>query len=93
MNLIDRDNLHITVQYERMNGKRDVTKALKEAIENAIAEMPTVDAVPVIKCQNCKYWKTVIFRDVAEYGICDVHPGLHTEPFDGFCHHAERVEE
>lgn len=29
---------------------------------------PTIDAEPVVRCKNCKYWETVV--ENAEYGLC-----------------------
>ena len=33
-----------------------------------IDEAPTIDAEPVVRCKNCKYWETVV--ENAEYGLC-----------------------
>lgn len=43
-----------------------------------IDEAPTVDAVPVIRCRDCKHWHEDI-------GWCDIHS--HFQYSDGeFCH-------
>lgn len=32
--------------------------------KNALDEMPTIDAVPVVRCKDCKYWeRDAIFKD------------------------------
>ena len=59
---------------------------VKRAVERILAELPTVDAVPVIRCKDCKY-----YRQYADgrydcdnlYGIADAHKGC-------FCSRAER---
>lgn len=62
MKLIDKneiyeylDNLHFT-EYK----KYKVLQAVKDA--------PTIDAVPVVRCRDCIYWKQ--FRRVPEVGQC-----------------------
>ena len=39
-----------------------------------VDEAPTVDAVPVIRCKDCKYWKETDAID--KYNICVVHAML-----------------
>lgn len=72
MNLINRDDIHITVHYARRNGKREVTDALVKAIEKAIFKLPVIDAEPVIRCKDCiKKELCSIFRDAKqELGFC-----------------------
>lgn len=36
-------------------------------IEKAIDEMPSIDAVPVVRCRNCKHYKP---SDVAKRRMC-----------------------
>ena len=66
------------------------TEDIISSIENA----PTVDAVPVVRCKDCKHY------DNSE-GICWCHlnskfyPGgtdWHSFPEDGFCSYGERRE-
>ncbi len=44
----------------------------------------------VIRCKDCKHWKSVVHFDVAEYGLCTARTVLQTEPKNGFCHRAVR---
>lgn len=57
-----------------------------EDIENA----PTVDAVPVIRCKDCKRWR----KDVAGYaefiGYCELAKWMIEK--NGYCVHGERKE-
>lgn len=61
MRLIDADAL-----IEKFNEKVDMAECLIDArtaerfatfcaLADAVEEMPTVDAVPVVRCKNCKY--------------------------------------
>ena len=58
----------------------------KEQIEKAVnalpSAQPTVDAVPVIRCKDCKHWDGVDTCDVIDAPVWD----------DDFCSMAERKE-
>lgn len=58
MNLINRDDIHFTIYYPRMNGKRELADALEKAIKEAIFKLPVIDAEPVIRCKDCKWCRT-----------------------------------
>lgn len=57
-------------------------------VVNSIEQAPTIDAVPVVRCLNCKY-KGVLWRET----ICD-HPNgmLHKVKPDDFCSYGQRKE-
>ena len=59
-----------------------------DMIEDCIENTPTIDAVPVVRCINCKY-KGVLWRET----ICD-HPNgmLHKVKPDDFCSYGKRKE-
>ena len=67
---------------------------LCEFIDNA----PTVDAVPVVRCKDCKYFGTTKFFD-ATIALCKKQRSAKTEmevhvtPPDWFCADGERREE
>ncbi|SCH20387.1 Uncharacterised protein [uncultured Clostridium sp.] len=77
-NLIDRDVA------EDYFGCSDWEILAKETLR----EVPLVDAVPVVRCINCKY-KGVLWRET----ICD-HPNgmLHKVKPDDFCSYGKRKE-
>ena len=53
-----------------------------------IDEAPTVDAVPVVRCKECKWWRGPIYGN-----RCSYHSGPnHTEFYDAdeFCSRGER---
>ena len=72
-------------QYEKAYPKMDVCAWIDDA--------PTVDAVPVIRCKDCKYWdKNVPIFNVVEMNrrYCDVIN--HITPEDWFCRSGDRKE-
>lgn len=84
MRLIDADELFYKLKliaYPYSNGLMSEPAVLLEDIEKA----PTVDAVPVIRCKDCKWW-----RDSDHTCRCFL-----TSPrtSDDYCSDAERKEE
>lgn len=61
---------------------------------NAITHAPTIDAVPVVRCRECKYWRkhTCIYTGQDE-GYCVNPDGLDklVHP-DDFCSYGERKD-
>ena len=67
--------------------------------EEAIRDAKTVDAVPVIRCKDCKYYETDHFENFNGIPLIVAHEicmrwgdGCNTSP-DGYCFMAERKEE
>ena len=59
--------------------------------ESFINDAPTIDAVPVVRCKDCKHWK---FAQHINDNLChrfDGDPWIPTEPND-FCSQGERKE-
>ena len=94
MRLIDADAL-----IEKFNEKANMAECLIDArtaerfatfcaLADAVEEMPTVDAVPVIRCKDCT------FGHYIDHGHMHcLHPcGLTTNMTDDFCSYAERKE-
>lgn len=52
MRLIDADALMYAV-----DGNPLTTDSLKEYVRSTVKAQPTVDAVPVIRCKDCKYYE------------------------------------
>lgn len=66
-------------------------------IHNAIDNAPAVDAVPVVRCRDCKNWEPYgskaarnIGDPIERYGGCKVWHGGHLE--SDFCSYGERKE-
>jgi hypothetical protein len=53
-------------------------------IRNALSEMPTIDAEPVIRCKDCKFFK---------YDVCECIAGMVHCGEDDFCSEAEPKED
>ena len=76
MALIDRGR--VMIDYLDNLGKKDSYKAKFEALCKAIDEAPIVDAVPVVRCKDCKH------RYSSEFCEC--------RPENEFCFDGERNE-
>ena len=94
MRLIDADAL-----IEKFNEKANMAECLIDArtaerfatfcaLSDAVEQMPTVDAVPVIRCKDCT------FGHYIDYGHMHcLHPcGLTKNMTDDFCSYAEQKE-
>ena len=60
------------------------------------ADEPAIDAVPVIRCKDCKYYEPDLFAN--PWGVCFhwewiVNDTGHTVDENGYCYRAERKEE
>lgn len=84
MNLIDRDKLLGKAHYDDF----DMLVVDWKDIKNA----PTVDAVPVVRCKDCKFW----IREKAEAGeagtYCSETDGMIKPGPDDFCNRGRRKE-
>ena len=78
MRLIDADRIvyswHIDADGEEHDG---VT------LQSIIRKMPTIDAVEVVRCRDCKHW----YQD-ADSGMACEFTNM-SQPEDGFCNWAE----
>ena len=55
--------------------------------ENLINHIPTVDAVPVVRCKDCKYAEQEDYDYLCHYNGCDWKSGEH------YCSYGEKVTE
>lgn len=85
--LIDADAIeHCLVIGGRRHGKTIISEIIRRAIQTA----PTVDAVPVIRCKDCKHWQyESCFVESEECNADSII--LDRFAFD-FCSRAERKE-
>ena len=60
----------------------------KGSVRRVLMQVPEVDAVPVVRCENCLYWGIRPYGGGAE--VCDLH-AVHMGPHD-FCCYGERLE-
>lgn len=64
-----------------------------EDIENApTLDAPTLDAVPVVRCKDCKYWGNELAWSGSRIGVCDFFNDMVTNA-DGYCYRAVRKED
>lgn len=101
MRLIDADALPLDGIVERkqifIDGKRRTTNICTAVVRpSAIENAPTIDAVPVVRCAECKHYKPgKYFKDI---NFCHRLPyyaekgGLNVADND-FCSYGERVTE
>lgn len=81
MRLIDADAL------KRIAQEYGFTFVDFQALDNA----PTIDAVPVVRCKDCKHNMTEVHS--TEYGrfiACEIFSKRHS--FDDFCSYGERKD-
>ena len=90
MRLIDADKINYHEHTECM-GHADI-ETVRTVTDKEIAEIPTVDAVEVVRCLDCKHWDS-------ETWFCDNHStfghhGLDWNTFDeeDFCSYGERKD-
>jgi hypothetical protein len=56
---------------------------------NLVQKAPVVDAVPVVRCRNCRLWR----RTEKHYGKCPFLIGEHQYTSeDGFCNLGEKMD-
>ena len=67
---------------------------LAEDVIPDIEDAPTVDAVEVVRCKDCKHWSYIPGLDKCPH--CVVFCGLHSKAYqtksDDFCSYGERKE-
>ena len=87
MRMIDADQMAVDESEAYMSAQVQITDDLKwlvnfaahSKIQKIIADTPTVDAVSVVRCRDCRKFKTYDCRMVAS-------------GYDDFCSYGERKE-
>ena len=80
MRLIDADTLMDEANSDRSYGYVDAKQ---------ISEAPTVDAVPVVRCRECKYSS---YDEIFGNRWCNSHLGCRKVKDDGYCYLGKRKE-
>ncbi len=83
MRLIDADEMQEELK------DMDIVLA-KHNVEDWIDEQPTVDAVEVVRCKDCKHKHINSFAKESMIVYC-IHHGVSKQP-DDFCSYGERME-
>ena len=92
MRLIDADAL---IGNTIIGGRRNNKTIIRYIVTNIVQNAPTVDAVPVIRCKDCKFSKAYYHGSESNLGmftyLCT--QGLYGMNADDYCSRAERKEE
>lgn len=79
MRLIDLNK----IPHKAFRGDRD-------DLVDALFAAPTVDAVPVVRCGECKWWKTNYLWNGTERKVCVIEPYEPCRKSDDYCSRGER---
>lgn len=97
MRLIDADQMAVDEFEAYMSAQVQITDDLKwlvnfaahSKIQKLIADTPTVDAVPVVRCKDCKHYDMGVCLKI--YSDGNVHPeAWQSRRPDDFCSYGER---
>ena len=86
MRTIDADAIKYTARFTTYDDGRMTSDAI--ITKDEIDELPTIDAVPVVRCKDCKHNSLNRFSGNA---LCDL--GMNLFQLYDFCSRAERSEE
>lgn len=86
MRLIDGDALY--AEHTRLAYKGDY--AFHITARAWLEKAPTVDAVPVVRCKDCRWWKTNYTWNGKEVKVCVVEPYEPVRKGDDYCSRGER---
>ena len=82
MRLIDADALREKAQWMEMPDRQGINFDVRAVSVSSIDLAPTIDAVPVVRCKDCKHWED------GWLGYCTkCHTAI---PYDGYCSYGER---
>ena len=91
MSLINREAL---LSFEKMDADLCATCGEHHTAEDVIMMIktaPTVDAVPVVRCRECKHYDTADFDGNILCG-CTLHSAMLDITPDSFCSYGEKKE-
>ena len=99
MRLIDADEMALKESEAYMSAQtkldNPITLGLNSVvhrkIQQLIADTPTVDAVEVVRCRECKHYETADFDGDILCG-CTLHSAMLDITPDSFCSYGERKE-
>ena len=88
MRLINADALKYKQQVMYKKDDSDEVWAEWFTTATEIANAPTIDAVPVVRCKDCKY--RYVTGSTTHYYVCDFMDAEYND--NGYCHHGERKD-
>lgn len=77
MYLVNIEDLKFEIKYSRACGKSELVEIVSEILDSIIRNAPRVDAVPIVRCKDCKHRPKKICEDD--------HEGLNLEFPDWRC--------
>lgn len=104
MRLIDADQMAVDESEAYMSAQVQITDDLKwlvnfaahSKIQKLIADTPTIDAVPVVRCRECKYWKPTGSKAGYSFSYMEYIGGCEFTRYccreSDFCSYGERKE-
>lgn len=99
--IIDNLNREIEIAENKnyFNSKQiELKAAILKMIRVYISKQPTIDAVPVVRCKDCRYWKDqaegVVEVPVCEYDCRNGKIGItQIMGAEDYCSHGERKDD
>ena len=64
-----------------------------DELAELLDKMPTVDAVEVVRCKDCKWWKTNYMWNGSERKVCVIEAYEPVRNEEDYCSRGERREE
>ena len=61
-----------------------------DALDAAMLQAPTVDAVEVVRCKDCKHWKDEVSGCTDHVKCCEI--GFYMVGENGYCAYGEKEE-
>ena len=89
MRLIDADELYDKAEARYKNAPTPYRKIYCGFVDD-VADAPTVDAVPVIRCKDCVHFR-LYGKEPFMYYACDREGAIRMVEEDDFCKHGKRV--
>lgn len=65
----------------------------RHGISDVIKSFPTADVVEVIRCKDCRWWKSIYSWNGKEHKVCVREPYEPPREADDFCSYGERRED
>lgn len=99
MRLIDVDKLESEMYHNAFEIDTDLQKwdsgcwIRYKMFENVIEKLPTVDAVLVVRCKDCKWWKTNYTWNGSECKVCVIEAYEPVRKEGDYCSRGERKED
>lgn len=90
--LIDAERLKAHYCWWAGGSKEMSIDEAKKTFDTIIDIQPTVDAVPVVRCKDCKWWKTKHMRN-GKRKVCVIEAYEPVRNEDEYCSWAERRED